>query len=261
MLFQDGNYATPTAIAIKEPTMTLSNDRKKLIDKVVKLLALADSTNHSEEADTARRMAADLMAKHNIKLTEAEIRDEIERQKRTQSVKSMQKFDIDLIWAITKFNGVSAVFKDGVKFHEKKSSFDFIGTPQDIEAADYMIDIVKQQRKQSYEVYKADYIKNSSYDEWDADERDWRLWHNGFTMGVQRKLHDLKKAADNKINEWGLVVVNPHDIALKWFNENVEKTKTSKGRMRGGSRSGFESGKNVHLNKGVSTKTATKRIN
>lgn len=41
----------------------ITPDRKKLIDKIVKLLALANSSSFSEEAKTAEGMAAELLAK------------------------------------------------------------------------------------------------------------------------------------------------------------------------------------------------------
>ena len=47
-------------------------DRKKLIDKIVKLLALANSSDFSEEAKTAKNLEAELLAKHDIAVFELE---------------------------------------------------------------------------------------------------------------------------------------------------------------------------------------------
>ena len=41
-------------------------DRTRLIQRIMKLLALAAGSSFTAEADTARALAADLMAKHNI---------------------------------------------------------------------------------------------------------------------------------------------------------------------------------------------------
>jgi hypothetical protein len=41
-------------------------DRKKLIDRIVKWLPLAASSDFSDEAATTKSLAAELLAKHNI---------------------------------------------------------------------------------------------------------------------------------------------------------------------------------------------------
>ena len=45
---------------------SMNSARKKLIDAVTKILALADSTGHEAEAATARAKAAELIAKYDI---------------------------------------------------------------------------------------------------------------------------------------------------------------------------------------------------
>jgi hypothetical protein len=52
--------------AVRKPAMT--GDPKPLIERVLKLFALAAGTNFAPEAETARAMAEALIAKHNITL-------------------------------------------------------------------------------------------------------------------------------------------------------------------------------------------------
>jgi hypothetical protein len=44
----------------------MTPEQKTLADRILKLLALANSTTFAAEADTARRMAEELMRTHNI---------------------------------------------------------------------------------------------------------------------------------------------------------------------------------------------------
>lgn len=41
----------------------MNAEKQRILDKVIKLLTLADGTTFAEEADTAKNMAAELMAK------------------------------------------------------------------------------------------------------------------------------------------------------------------------------------------------------
>jgi len=53
----------------------MTNDRKKIADKIQKLLAKAESTGHAPEADAFREKAEELMQKHSLtraQLEEAE---------------------------------------------------------------------------------------------------------------------------------------------------------------------------------------------
>ena len=51
-------------------TANLSADRKKLIERIAKLLALAEGTTYDAEAQTARETVLRLMAEHNIRASE-----------------------------------------------------------------------------------------------------------------------------------------------------------------------------------------------
>jgi hypothetical protein len=46
----------------------MTPEHRAIADKILKLLALANSTTFAGEADTARKMAEQLIAAHNIKL-------------------------------------------------------------------------------------------------------------------------------------------------------------------------------------------------
>jgi len=77
-------------------------DRKKLIDKIAKLLALADSSDFSEEAKTAKNLAAELLAKHDI--AACELTSEAYEKQREESER-FAGHDVTLYGALARING------------------------------------------------------------------------------------------------------------------------------------------------------------
>jgi Protein of unknown function (DUF2786) len=54
----------------------MDTDRQKALDRIIKLLALANGTSFEGEADTTRRMAEELIAKHKIDVSQAQLCDQ-----------------------------------------------------------------------------------------------------------------------------------------------------------------------------------------
>jgi hypothetical protein len=214
----------------------ISNDRQSLIDKIVKLLALADSTIHSEEADSARNMAATLMAKHNITIdTTVEEPFTVDKEDTPRAGSSCKYEDI-LINSISNLSGVATIRGAGY--------YKFVGKKTDIEAFQYTRSIIYSQRDASWQTYrKARWAKHPGASELNK----WKL---GFAYGVASKIAELLRMSDNKQQEWGLVPVQPHKQASDWYNEQ-HKTKSSHNRTSQFNSAGYSAGSQVSLNKGV----------
>lgn len=238
--------------------MTISNDRTKLIDKVVKLLALAEGTDHTPEAEAARNMAAELMAKHNISFAEAVQKDPLGRKEERLNTKKPPTFETDLLTGISTFNGVAMIYTSG---GGEAASYTFVGRSQDIEATEYMRDIILNQRKAAYDKWRAEYLAETGV----KVVRNqtpvlWLAWNNGFTSGVCKKLRELRKMSEQKVQEWGLVPVDPKAVALKWYKENGGSCRTAKSQREAGSADGFAAGRGVSLNKGITKQHGVKAI-
>lgn len=229
-------------------------DKKQIIDKVVKLLALSENNTESAEAKSAKNMAAKLMAKHDIHImeTEQKIDFEISKQK-LKRIKPI-KYDSVLINAISAFNGVAIVIEQG--FKNFKSSNIFIGRKLDIECNDYMVGILMQQRTHSWKEYFNQYktVHNKSPKHRDAD-----LWKMGFALGVADKLRELTKMKNEKIQEYGLVPISAQDQALAEYAKQ-HKLSTSKSRPARYKQDGYDSGKAAHIHKGIGKESEIKLI-
>jgi hypothetical protein len=119
----------------------ISGDRKKLIDKIAKLLALADSSDFSEEAATAKNLAAELLAKHHVAIAELQAEPyETDSQESARFV----AHDVKLFSALAKINGCvlymapeRSFTRDGckpgfIRSCSEKKRYLFVGKPSDI---------------------------------------------------------------------------------------------------------------------------------
>lgn len=235
--------------AMEELRMAITNERMKLIDKVTKLLALANGTNHTAEAESAKRMAAELMAKNNLELSDLLQKEEVfttERQQHSQSKPA--RFETMLINVIAKFNEVCLLTRDNWK---DKMTLTYIGRTCDIEATLYMIDIVLRQRMVAWKAYRKEY--ESKYGIKLSKGETYTRWHNGFSAGVRDKLEELTAMSTSKIQEWGLVPVQGDKQALAWYHQHFGKTTPGRASKMKVSQAGRDAGKNVSIHKGIDT--------
>lgn len=136
--------------------MTINNERMKLIDKVIKLLALSEGTNHGPEAESAKKMAAKLMADHNIALGDITNTKKEPFSEKVQPLtrKAPIQYDAMLICILSCFCGVEVISRVGTITN---GQYTFVGRPSDLEAAQYMVDIVFQQRDAKWKAYLPTY--------------------------------------------------------------------------------------------------------
>lgn len=217
----------------------VSADRLKLVEKITKLMALADNTSFSEEADSARTMAIDLMAKHNIDMADMSVAKEdfmldIEDSNRTRPATE----EITLINAVAIFCGVAMLIsKDNTSVKYK-----FIGTPSAIEFFKYTRDTILNQRQHAWQT-SGKRGSNVMYH-----------WKMGYALGASAKLMSLMKATESKIQSYGLVPIKEHEQAMDWFKQDHKVTAGRRSTLQGKyDRDGYAKGNQVGINKGVAS--------
>jgi hypothetical protein len=230
--------------------MTLTNERKDLINKIVKLMALAEDQAGKPEADVARNKAAELMAKNNLALQDLEsAKATFVKQVKNMGRRTHYKFDT-LLWNhVFRFNGVALLLRgDG--------AYIYIGEQQSIDAAEYMVDMLLEQRKHAVKVW-ADDEQKAGWGRPGTTDQD--KFKNGFAMGVGQKLRNLSSMANTKVQEWGLVPVDAADTALAWYKQdnNVRNGRSGNTSYHG---AGLAAGRNASLNKGITKQGKTLAI-
>jgi len=226
-------------------------DKKKLIDKVVKLLALSENNSETAEAKSAKEMAAKLMAKHDISYIETREKPDFKTFNKVLTRLYPIKYDSTLINVISSFNGVGYFIRRGLNRGPNKcpGANIFCGREANIQANDYMLEIVFQQRQSAWKRYLEEYKEKWSLSPKEKDKKEWMF---GFMFGVQDKLKSLTKMKDQKVQEYGLVPVDESKQAIDFYTADNDVRKT-KSRSIGYNSDGREAGKNVSINKGIKT--------
>ncbi len=224
-----------------------SNPKKKLIDRVTKLFALADSTTHEEEAISARNIAVELLAKHNLSLNQKEVNDQehITIQDHTE----LRAFAYDKILRhnLAKFTGVFVFLTK----RRNGTIYNYIGTKTNLQAFQYMLYIVLEQRISAFTTWTASLDFQENPDKF--------AWKNGFSMGVGEKCTELTEQMKTKVEERGLVIVNEYTASSIKAHSQHNLQKGDRGVQRS-TNSGIEAGKQVNLNKSISRQNKVLRI-
>lgn len=76
---------------------------------------------------------------------------------------------------------------------------------------------------------------------------------NGYYLGVNAKLEELKRMMEKKVTEKGLVPIDPAKQALDWYKER-NKVKEGKAKSVKFKQDGFQAGKDVSIHKGLDKK-------
>jgi hypothetical protein len=154
----------------------MDTERKKLIDTVTKMLALADSTSFEAESSTAKAKAAELIAKYDIRAEGDLAGFKLEGEMRGGA--AMPSYEFYLSDAVGRFCGVLVL--------RRGPNYLFFGKPQDLAAFRYMRDITSAQQDRAW----MDYL--SAHPDRIREKVSWKY---SFADGVHEKVDELMRAA------------------------------------------------------------------
>lgn len=230
----------------KKKSVTGSQEHK-MLNKVQKLLALAQSKN-LHEAESAMSKAQELLLKHNLKLLEFEnkrkyISKQIGEVGRKNPVKSL----IGSI--ISKFFFVEALWAFGYDRHKNKGGriLEIYGIPRNIEMAEYVHDYLHHISEKLWRDYKEQ--KNI------CGDRHRRTYIYGLLNGFYQKLGATVVRNETKSLVW------IGDSQLKEYfhrkNPRIKRTTSCYSRScREAYNSGLTSGKRLVIHRGITTRNS-----
>ena len=221
----------------------MNNDttRAAMIDKVQKMLAMAESTTHEGEARVFKEKAAELMAK--FQMDNADLLGKPQYIIRDEQEQNPDLSDQHISNAVAKFNGIFCLLT-GTKGNNR---LQLVGTIGDLTAYDYMLDSVYRQRNTGW----CDYCDARTLEGKRLNERDREAWFLGFAYGLAAKVRGLLSARDKKVQEWGLVPVDGSQNSKNWYTQNVGDIRSAGKSKARYEYDGINAGKNATLNKGV----------
>jgi hypothetical protein len=127
----------------------MTPDQKRLADRILKLLALASSTTFAAEAETARRMADELMRTHNISLGPGKpAQSAIERRYYVPFAKGMRWEGI-IACALADLCSCTIFFDSGTL-----AVYVLVGSIGNLDVLEYMLHEVNRQRIAAWLDYK-----------------------------------------------------------------------------------------------------------
>jgi hypothetical protein len=214
----------------------------KLIDKIKKLLALAESGNE-HEAKLAAQRATELLTKHNLNMqqvqrsndyTEEELFNQKAESTETKFVGNLicQYFFVKLLKTRDRIN--------------KRTIYTVFGTPENVEIASYMYGFLVREFRQLWRNYKGE-------------------CRQSFYIGLYGGLRDQLEEAKTKIqNETGLVVVPDKGID-RYINDRHRGVRSGgglrpkarsarpKARSAADINAGRVQGQNIQIRRGVNS--------
>jgi hypothetical protein len=195
-------------------------NQKDLIDKIVKLLELANSTPYPEEAKSAKAKATKLMADWQIKEGDLYKDEEIiihtieTNRQRPSSIKSW------LLAVVCRHTGVSFFIRQ--TYHKQ---YNIVGRKTDIEICIYLFECIDHQ----LETLARNYKKENK-----ATKSQLHQYKQGLILGVQEFFEVIAKDVIKYKEQEGLVPVNTNDSKRKeaedFFKQNnrVNKARNRK---------------------------------
>jgi hypothetical protein len=232
--------------------MALSPERKKLLDRIAALLAVAESTTFDAEAETARALAMRLMAEHNIRQGEAAAagRDAFEYRR----IEAFFLYDVwwDRIikFSLAKLNNcfpsmsaTAKIGKDGkVSGGGRVTHFNYCGRSSDLDAFEYMYGIVLRQRTKAWNDYAAR-----------GGGETKGQWLYGYARGLEDKIDKILDELNDRMRGQGnnqLAPLSLYEQAKLWHIEHIGPLGKSLSDPGGGARDGYSAGGNVNLYRG-----------
>ncbi len=225
--------------------MTMTEEQKRMIDKVIKLLTLAESTDHPEEAETARRTAIEMMAKYNLSLGDRKDVQDFNIKEQSLDYWDDHQHYFYLMNAIGRFLDVCVIIID---IGNGRHILRYVGTESALSTFEYMKDIVERQRNFAWVKHSLD----PRFEHETSSLVHRNKYYLGYAYGVGSKVSELLKQRNHKIQEWGLVPVSHFEKAKKWYAENSGLKLSHRSTVPSPHfRSGYDAGREVSLNRAV----------
>jgi len=250
----------------------------KLIDKVRKLLAKAESTTNQNEAEAFMAKANTLLIQHNLTMSEVQTEEEssmIEDEGLEFGTNSEEgKWEGTLMATICNFNLCQSLLH--TKMYSKGGTMSIIGSPVNVESVLHMYtiarDTIRRLARKSYSDLRAEAKRiNVGYSDLELSKMGvlpYRaVYIRSFLKGANQGLWSKMQAeAANRFEDdqdtkdkYGLMVVNNKEQLKQFMHDKYSNLKTSRqtGKASCGAalRAGRNAGKNVSFNKGVSSQS------
>ena len=210
--------------------MNPSAEHQKILDRILKILALAEGSSFEGEAANARRMADELLAKYNLSLPaeEKQRRDALVFEKYTPWGRKFL-WERIIAQAITSLCGCSFLYHGDVDEKDGYIYFVFVGTVANVESCMYILGQVHLDRQRAWVRYKAEGGKDT-----------FGKFCFSFARGIETKVGTITT----------YLQAQEAARALSWYEETHKVISGDTIRGRGSSDAGHAAGHNASFHRG-----------
>lgn len=228
--------------------------KRDIIDKVIKLMRLAESDNEHEAA-LAEKRANELMKKYDVSEEDLE-QSKFEVQRIETDWYRIPKWDSIIMTGVSKFLGVFVAEQNGRGSSDQNAAWYIAGHASDIENAVYMWKNLSRQMTEALHDWKEEAPR------WNGKVRsDFR---KGYTIRVQSRLADLtEKVNQHKITQ-GAIIKHPSAQKRKQARKkmasefDLQKGGSFQLRDSASTQAGRKAGAEADIHAGVRGKTQSK---
>src|SRR5262245_15461362 len=177
-----GAVCLPGAETLCGGVRAVTPEQKRLADRIIKLLALANSTTFEAEAKTARSMAEELMRVHNVSI------DPGKPAQDAMGVREYVPFAKGMRWEGIIAGALATLCSCEVFFdHRVLDHYTLVGVIGNLDVLDYMLREVNRQRIAAWLKYKGA-----------AGEDSFNKFCYGFAQGLQGRIAELELPSDRE---------------------------------------------------------------
>jgi len=228
--------------------------RQQILAKVQKLMRLADGTNYEEESAAALNMARQLLAKHNLSMTDLEVDQEADPEHKTAELK-VGFWQGKLAVVISNHLGCKMYYHTIPGYRGKQRTIRFIGMPTELELCMYMFESIERQidklcRKKRRELRDERQAMGMDRQDRGASSH----YTRGYTLGIISRIEErLKEQIKREESDSTALVLVTNPKVIDWCNRNLVSARPQ--RRKSASDTGFAQGRadgnKVSLNNGL----------
>lgn len=190
--------------------------RDKILDRIRKVLAVAEGSQYQAEAETAMKMAQSYMKQYGLSMSEVELKASLEREivrePLDRIVKNQEK------WEFYVCRAISIIFDcEVIKAQTYSGGWvaNFVGYKEDVEMCKLIFNCILISTKSA---------ANKSYkgDMWAIRSFLTGVGEGLLTRAITEKLKAQEDKKTGKSNSYALVVVSKKNQVRDWLKDNME---------------------------------------
>lgn len=231
------------------------SNKIKIIERVKKLLAMAEDKSSPHEASIAIRRARKLMDEHQLSRSDFKETSEPNfiSKSQNQGARTPNWYKI-LMMGVSKLNDCHAGVKTSKVGRSRRSEFVFTGLSEDILSAEVMMVFLVSAADKNWLQTKSLLQKTGEY-----SQKSKNQYYLGFAHEIKNRISSMLEERQKESNEHRGLITYKSELIAKKFNISSSRTVYTKSDVNNAAyQKGKEKAKSLHLGQQVTEDRETK---